>query len=129
MVSQDELAQLEAERDRLLSMIAYQERMARPNWSSLVALGVLVGMGIIVVEVVSDGQTSLYGLPWAIVIVGLAAYVLTQKFRMFGMEISVIKIIDLAHGGRPPVPVGEFEARQHLANCEARIMELKEGRS
>jgi hypothetical protein len=76
MASQDDLAQLEAERDRLLSMIAYHDGpfYRAPGWFS-------------VIETIVCGITTT---------------------------------------GRP---AGERETRQRLAECEARIMKLKEGRS
>jgi hypothetical protein len=82
MAGPDELAQLEAERDRFLSMIDYHNgpfyRRIQPG-SRGTALGIVA--------------------------------------LLLGVVTPV--------GGRP---VGETEAHQRLADCEARIMRLKEGR-
>jgi hypothetical protein len=83
MAGPDELAQLEAERDRLLSMIDYHNG---PFYHRI--------------QPRSRGTT------------------LGEILALF---LGVVTTV----GGRP---VGETEAHQRLADCEAQIMKLKEGR-
>jgi hypothetical protein len=135
MVSQDELAQLEAERDRLLSMIAYHNRSHLPPWSAaptwfvVVAVAIICGIGVSLVAGLFAGQISSSGFLFLVVGLPLLAYILTRKITVFGTSLFMGEIIfGLFLGGSGP-PAGEFQARQRLADCQARIMELKEGRS
>jgi hypothetical protein len=130
MTGQDELAQLEAERDRLLSMMAYHNRQVfqvpfqvpgPPVWTWFVAAAVICGIGVSIVAGVFARQIAaififlLVGLP-------LLAYI---KVKVFGIRISLLEIMTLTP---PSESAGEPETRQRLADCEARIMKLKEGR-
>jgi hypothetical protein len=135
MSGQDELAQLEAERDRLLSMIAYHNPplpgFQAPAWFVVVALAIICGIGISLVAAVFAGQISTSTVLFLVVGLPVLAYISTRKITMFGTTISTGEIFALFSGEFGPVgqPAGEPQARQRLADCEARIMKLKEGRS
>jgi hypothetical protein len=136
---QEELAQLEAERDRLLSMIAYhngpfyrpQPGSRAPAWFLVVAGAGIFGIGLTMLAGVFAGQISASSLLFLAVGLPLLAYILTRKITMFGTPLLVGDMVALFSGVFVPLgpPAGESEARQRLADCEARIMELKEGRS
>jgi hypothetical protein len=78
MTGQDELAQLEMERDRLLSMITYHnDRSYRPRrgfrapkWFVAVAIAIICGIGILIVAGILAGQISVPGVLF--LVVGLA---------------------------------------------------------
>jgi hypothetical protein len=148
MVDQDELAQLEAERDRLLSMIAYENRpfyrssrrFRAPAWFAVVAVAMIFVIAALIVTGLLAGQISTLSLVFSVVGLALLAYILTQRITVFGSPFFVGQILVLFGGdvvalsggdaiatptGRPP---GEAEAHQRLADCEARIVKLKEGR-
>jgi hypothetical protein len=135
MASQDELAQLEAERDRLLSMIAYHNRSLfrmpagspAPAWFVVVAVAGICGIGVTILAGVFAGQISASSLLFLVVGLPLLAYILTRKITVFGTSLFMGEILTLFLGGSGP-PAGESQARQRLADCEARIMELKVGR-
>jgi hypothetical protein len=122
----DELAQLEAERDRWLSMIAYQNgpfyrssiKFRAPAGFVVVAIAIIFVIAALIMAGILAGQISALGLVFSVVGLVLLAYILTRK-------IAVI-VVGLGDGvvTRPP---GEREAHQRLAECEARIVKLKEG--
>jgi hypothetical protein len=135
MASHDELAQLEAERDHLLSMIAYQNgpfyrislKFRTPAWSVVVAIAIIFIIGALIVAGLLAGQSSGSGLVFSIVGLALLAYILTRGIRVSGSSLFAGEIlIPFGDGVIGPVP-GEAEAHQCLAECEARIMKLKEG--
>lgn len=126
MADLNDLAQLEAERQRLLSMIAYHNPPLHPPWFRGAMVGALSGTGIIIVVAILSGQDSLSGLIFSVVVLSLSAYILTRKVTLFGMPISVFEIVTLSPSRRP---AGEPEVRQRLADCEARITKLKESHS
>ena len=119
MVDQNELAHLEAERDRLLSMIAYHNgpfyRMSSmlqtPAWFAVIAAIIICAIGIAMVAGLFAGQISSSDFLFLVVGLPLLTYILSR----------------LTTGFREPA--GEPQIRQRLADCEARIMKLKEGRS
>jgi hypothetical protein len=133
MSGQDELVRLEAERDRLISMIAYHDRpmlqtppwFRIPQWFGLVAVGMICGIGTLIVAGIFAGQIALSGLVLSIVFLGLAAYILTRKIMVFG---TTFRVGDMLTGWPAGPPAGEPETRQRLADCESRIMKLKEDR-
>src|SRR5438270_1106513 len=104
MTGLEELAQLEAERDRLLSMIAYHDRPVLqtppwfqiPQWFRLIAAGMICGIGALIVAGIFAGQIALSGLVFSVVFLGLAAYILTRKITVWQ-------------------PAGEPQAHQRLA--------------
>jgi hypothetical protein len=126
MADQSELAQLEAEHDRLLTMIAYHNRPffrvppgRAPAWF---ATAISCGIGIWIVAEVLAGQISAPAFLILVVALPLLAYILSRKLAVFGITF---RRGDAVTTGRP---AGEAEARQRLADCEARILKLKEGR-
>jgi hypothetical protein len=139
MAGRDELAQLEEERDRLLSMIAYHNRplfrgpagSPARAWFVVVAVAGICGIGFTILAGVFAGQISASSLLFLVVGLPLLAYILTRKITVFGTSLLMGEILGLFLGVfvTPGRPAGEFQARQRLADCEARIMELKGGRS
>jgi hypothetical protein len=131
MADQDELAQLEAERDRLLSMIAYHNRplFPRPPWFDVVAIILLFcGTGILIVAGILAGQIPVLAVLFAVVSLPPIAYIMARTLTVFGATFQVedvIGVLMLSPTGRP---AGERETHQRLADCEARITKLKEGR-
>ena len=118
MVDRSELAQLEAERDRLLSMITYHNGpFYRPfsqrrtsDWFGVAAVAIICAVGLALIAAVFAGQISASDFLFLVVGLPLLAYILS---RLVG---NVIR------------PAGEPEILRRLADCEARIMKLKEGR-
>jgi uncharacterized membrane protein YphA (DoxX/SURF4 family) len=139
MAGQDELAQLEMERDRLLSMIAYHndqfDRTRRgfpaPKWFVAVAIAIICGIGISIVAGVLAGQISVPGVLFLVVGLALLAYISTRRITVFGTPFFVGDILAL-FGSTVAAPIarpgGEHEAHQRLTDCEARIVKLREGR-
>jgi hypothetical protein len=117
VTGQDELSQLETERDQLRSMIAYHTgfyrilpRFRAPPWLYAVAVAIICGIGFSLVAALLAGQIS-------------SSYLLSLAiFPMVGLPV-------LAYISSINRPAGEPEAFQRLADCEERIMELKKGRS
>jgi hypothetical protein len=120
MAGQDELARLEAERDRLLSMIAYHTRPKSP-W--LVAAVVILVCGVAGLVVASVGSVT--GRIFTVVIFALSAYILARRITVFGIPARIFEIVTLT-GSQT---AGEPEIRQRLAECQAKILKLKEGRT
>jgi len=133
MAGQNELAQLEAERDRLLAMIAYHDRRVpagrAPAWFIVAAIAVICGIGFSVVAGVFAGQISASAILFLVVGLPLLAYISTRKITVFGTTLFMGNILALFVGIITPLgrPAGEPEVRQRLADCEARIVKLKEG--
>ena len=137
--AQDELVQLEAERDRLLSMIAYhngpfyrtQPGSRAATWNLVIGVVGICGIVVTILAGVLAGLISASAILFLVVVVPLLAYILTRKITAFGTNLTLGEILPLFVGVVSPVgqPAGESQARQHLADCEARIMELKGGRS
>jgi hypothetical protein len=129
MAGDDELARLEAERARLLSVIAHQRRMveqAIPAWFRLVSLAMVAGIGIALAAGLIAGQISFSGIFWSLGIFGLSVFVGTRKISLFGARFYVWEFI---MGDAVLPPVGERQPRELLADCEARIAKLRESRS
>ena len=133
MTGQDQISQLEAERDRLLSMIAYHNGpfyrtwsgARTPTWFVVVASAIVSGIGVLIVAGIFAGQTSASGVLFLVVGLPLLAYILTRKITVFGVTFRVGEALTMSQTRQP---AGEPEALQRLADCEARIMKLKEGR-
>ena len=77
------------------------------------------------------GQISGSGILFLVVGLFLLAYISMRRITLFGPPLFVGEILAMFGGatllGRSPA--GEPEAFQRLADCEARIAKLKEGRS
>jgi hypothetical protein len=118
MADRNELAQLEAERDRLLSMIAYHNgpfyRMfslpRTPTWFGVAAVAIICAIGLAMITGTFAGQISASDFLFLVVGLPLLAYILSRLV------------------GNVERPAGEPEIYQRLADCEARIIKLKEGR-
>jgi hypothetical protein len=118
MADRNELAQLEAERDRLLSMIAYHNgpfyRMfslpRTPTWFGVAAVAIICAIGLAMIAGTFAGQISASNFLFLVVGLPLLAYILSRLV------------------GNVERPAGEPEIYQRLADCEARIIKLKEGR-
>jgi hypothetical protein len=118
MVDRNELAQLEAERERLLSMIAYHNgpfyRMFSqpriPTGFGVAAVAVICAIGLAMIAGVFAGQMSASDFLFLVVGLPLLTYILSRLVRNLNR------------------PAGEPEIHQRLTDCEARIMKLKEGR-
>ena len=120
MAGRQGLAQLEAERDRLMAMIAYHQRSRfQMEW---VRIGMIFGIVALIVAALFSGQSAPLQVVFAVVFLGLSAYILTTKVTVFGIKILVWQIGTLLEPGAP-------EAHRRLADCEAQIMKLKEDRS
>jgi hypothetical protein len=134
MADQDELAQLEAESDRLLSMIAYQNgpfyrtslKFRGPTGFVAIAIAFVI-ISAIVAEILA-GQISASGLVFPVVGLALLAYILMRRTTMFGGPFFSGEILVALGDGIVTSPPGERETHQRLAECEAQIMKLKEGR-
>jgi hypothetical protein len=134
-MDQNELAQLEAERDRLLSMIAYHDRPLfrasgrAPAWFVVVGFVVVCGVGVTMAAGVFVGQISAPGVLLLVVGLPLLAYILVQRVTVLGVKFSVGDVLAAFNMAPTGHLAGEPEVRQLLTECEARIMKLKEGRS
>jgi hypothetical protein len=141
MAGLDELAQLEAERDWLMSMIAYHKRPdpisseTVRKWADVVATGVLLGFGILfaaglfrVLLVVLLAVQLDVGL---LILLGvtLLAYLLTRRVTLFGAKHHVGEAVFALIGMGPTEVPGEPHTLQRLAECEARIAKLRAGRA
>jgi hypothetical protein len=131
---QDELAQLEAERDRLLSMIAYQNgpfyRMSLKfrTLAGFVVVAIIFVIAALIVAGPLAGQISSSGRVFSVVGLALLAYILTRRITVSSSSLFAGEIVvPFGDGVIVPVP-GQREAHQRLSECEARIMKLKEGR-
>jgi hypothetical protein len=132
---QDELAQLEAERERLLDMIAYHNGPyfrdntdSEPIWYGTIIAAGISGVVLATLLGLSDEQFSLYLVAWAVLPASLVsvAYVLTRGLTALGFQFYPIELLlsVLAMAPSGP-PAGEPEILQRLADCEARIAKLK----
>jgi hypothetical protein len=122
MVDRNELAKLEAERDRLLSMIAYHDgpfyrpfrrvssTLQKPTWFFVIAAIIICAVGIAMIAAVYAGQISTSEFLFLVVGLPLLTYIMSRLTT--GLN----------------EPAGEPQVRQRLAECEARIMMLKESR-
>jgi hypothetical protein len=115
MVDQKGLAQLEAERDRLLSMIAYHNgpfyrvssALQTPTWFFVIAAITICAIGVAMVAGLFAGQISASDFLLLVVGLPLLTYILSRLTA--GLH----------------EPAGEPQIRQRLAECEARIAELR----
>ena len=130
MVNQDELAQLETERDRLQSMIAYHNGSSygRPSqlrahgWFVVVAVVLICGVAGSLIAAVFAGQLSPLGPIAVLAGLALLAYILSRRVTLFGVTFFLGEVFSGYPTGHP---VGENEARERLAKCEAQIVKLR----
>jgi hypothetical protein len=100
MAGQDDLAELEAERDRLRSMIAYHDRAffslpqgRAPAWFVVIAVAIICTIGISIVSGVLAGQISASGFLFLVVGLPLFAYILSREITIFGLTFHAIQIL------------------------------------
>jgi hypothetical protein len=132
MTDKDELADLEAERDRLRSLIAYYERPdigfpELPAWFCNILLGLSCVVAVLVAVGMLAGQIDPSPVIFAIVFLVLTAYISTRKINAFGTSMRVFDLLSYLTLTTLPGPRAP-ELRQRLSNCESRIMELRERR-
>jgi hypothetical protein len=111
-------------------MIAYHNYRTPPGsqapmWFVLVALVIICGIGISVVAGIFAGQISALGALFMVVGLPFLAYILTRKIMIFGITFHVADFFTMYPSGEL---AGAPDIRQRLADCEARILRLKEGR-
>jgi len=97
----------------------------------MIAIAIICSIGILILAGISAGQVSASGIVFLVVALPLFAYISSRKMRAFGNTFGVGEILGLLGGGFvAPMgrPVGETEALQRLADCEARILKLREVR-
>jgi hypothetical protein len=132
MSDQDKLANLEAERDRLRSLIAYYERPdigfpELPVWFRHVLFGICSVIGVLVAAGMLAGEIDPSLVIFSVVFLILTAYISTRKINAFATSIRVFDLLSFLTLITLPGPRAP-ELRQRLSSCESRIMELKERR-
>ena len=132
MTDQDELAELEAERDRLRSMIDYYERPEigfpeLPLWLRYILLGAACVIAVWVAVGMLAGEIDPSLVIFSVVFLGLTAYISTRKINAFGTSMRIFDLLSHLALTASPTP-GADELRDRLLNCEARIMQLRERR-
>jgi hypothetical protein len=128
----DELASLEAERDRLKTLIAYYERPEigfpeLPAWFGYVLLGIVGLVGLYVAVEMLAGQIDPSLVIFLVVFLGVTAYIFTRKINAFGATMRVFDLLSHLALIASPTP-GAPELRDRLSNCERKIMQLRERR-
>jgi hypothetical protein len=129
MTERDELANLEAERDRLRSLIALYERPdigfpELPAWFGHVLLGIAGLAALAVAAGMLAGQIDASLVIFAVVFLSLTAYISTRKINAFGKSMRVFDLLGYLTLTTLPGPRAP-ELRQRLSNCESRIVELR----
>jgi hypothetical protein len=132
MTDEDELAELEAERDRLRSMIALYEHPdigfpELPLWLRRVLMGAACGVAALVAIWMLARQIDPSLVIFLIVFLVLTAYISTRKINAFGTSVRVFDLLSYLALTASPAP-GAPELRQRLSNCESKIMQLRERR-
>ena len=132
MTDRDELANLEAERDRLRTMIALYEHPdigfpELPPWLRHVLLGAGCGIALLVAIWMLEGQIDPWLVIFLIVFLSLTAYISIRKINAFGTSMRVFDLLSFLTLTTLPGPKAG-ELRQRLSNCEARIMQLRQRR-
>jgi hypothetical protein len=132
MTDRDELADLEAERDRLRTMIAYYERPdigfpELPVWLQRVLMGAGCGMAGLVAVWMLAGEVDPLLVIFLVVFLSLTAYISTRKINAFGTSVRIFDLLSYLALTASPTP-GADELRDRLSNCERKIMQLRERR-
>jgi hypothetical protein len=133
MIERDELADLEAERDRLQSLLALYESPdigfpELPAWFGYVLLGIASVIVVLVAASMLAGQIDPALVIFAVVFLVVTAYISTRKINAFGKSMRVFDLLSYVTLTTLPGPRAP-ELRQRLSACESRIMELKDRRS
>lgn len=132
MTDRDELSDLEAERDRLRSLLAYYERPdigfpELPIWFRYVLIGIASIVAVSVAVGMLAGQIDPTMVIFSVVFLSLTAYISMRKINAFGTSMRVFDLLSYLALTTSRTP-GEPELRQRLSNCESKIMQLKERR-
>ena len=132
MTDRDELANLEAERDRLRMMIALYEHPdigfpELPPWLRHVLLGAGCGIALLVAIWMLEGQIDPWLVIFLVVFLSLTAYISIRKINAFGTSVRIFDLLSYLALTASPTP-GAGELRDRLSNCEARIMQLRQRR-
>jgi len=130
MIERDELVELEAERDRLRTMISYYERPdvgfpELPLWFRDVLLGVGCVVAVSVAVGMLAGEIDPSLVIFSVVFLALIAYIFTRKIKISGTSMRVFDFLSHHILTASPAP-GAGELRDRLSNCEARIAQLRE---
>jgi hypothetical protein len=126
MADLDELAQLETERDRTRSMIAFHHG---PFYEGLIGQTPRWLAATVVVIVGAAGAFLIAGALAALVassVLVLAVYIFSRPVTIFGVTFRAGDLLNELSTVPTDRPAGEPEALQRLAHCEARIKELKQ---
>ncbi|MBV9457797.1 MAG: hypothetical protein JO141_09840 [Bradyrhizobium sp.] len=132
MTDRDELTELEAERDRLRTMIALYEHPdigfpELPLWLQRVLVGAGGGVAALVGIWMLAGEIDPWLVIFLVVFLSLTAYISTRKINAFGTSVRIFDLLSYLALAASPTP-GAGELRDRLSNCEARIMQLRERR-
>src|SRR6516164_1659408 len=98
MTDKDELAELEAERDRLRSMIDYYERPEigfpeLPLWFRYILLGAACVIAVWVAVGMLAGEIDPSLVIFSVVFLGLTAYISTRKINAFGTSMRIFDLL------------------------------------
>jgi len=132
MTDEDELSDLEAERDRLRSLLVYYERPdigfpELPPWFGYILLGIGSIVAVWVAAEMLAGQIDPTMVIFSVVFLSLTAYISIRKINAFGTSMRVFDLLSYLALTTSKTP-GEPELRQRLLNCESKIMQLRERR-
>ena len=132
MADQDELADLEAERDRLRTMIALYEHPdigfpELPVWLRYALLGAGTCVATLIAVWMLEGQIDPWLVIFLVVFLSLTAYISTRKINAFGTSVRIFDLLSYLALTASPTP-GAGELRDRLENCERKIMQLRERR-
>ena len=132
MVVAEAVTELEAERDRLQTMISYYERPdigfpELPSWFWHVLVGSAGVVAVVVAVEMLAGQIDPSLIIFPVVFLTLTAYISTRKINAFGRSMRVFDLLSYLALTASPTP-GADELRQRLLNCESKIMQLRERR-
>ena len=132
MTDRDELIELEAERDRLRTMIALYEHPdigfpELPPWLRYVLLGASTCVAALVAVWMLAGQIDPLLVIFLVVFLSLTAYISTRKINAFGTSVRIFDLLSYLALTASPTP-GASELRDRLSNCERKIMQLRERR-
>ena len=96
-----------------------------PAWFTVAAVAILCGIGISIVAGFFAGQVPASSVLFVVVGLPLLAYIFSRRITLFGITFRAGEVLALSS----EQVAGEPEALKRLADCEARIAKLKEGRS
>jgi hypothetical protein len=132
----DELTRLEARRNQLLTEIASEER-ENTNLVRWLRVVMVMMVAVIASMLLLSDHVSAIGFVWSVVIGSLLIFILTLRVRIFGTPyhigiLALFALLGMEGGGLVgvgPSTILSPNARDLLADCEAKISRLKENRS